>query len=52
MVITAVFDRVEDDSVILISNETGMEIAVPLRFMDGAYETGETVSVTIEEKVV
>jgi hypothetical protein len=48
MVITAIIDRVEDGNAILLSEEAGIEISVPIDVIEGMYREGERISLTID----
>lgn len=46
MFITAVIDRIEDGNAILLEQETGIEICIPLNKLDGEYIEGETITLS------
>lgn len=48
MVIKATIDRIEDGNAVLISDEIGVEISIPLNTLEGKYTAGEVISVTID----
>lgn len=48
MVITAVVDRIEDGNAILLSDEIGVEISVPIGVIEGTYSEGERLSLIID----
>ncbi|MCX7748552.1 MAG: DUF3006 domain-containing protein [Clostridia bacterium] len=50
MVIKAVIDRIENGNAILLSEEMGMEISIPLEEIEATCNEGEIVSLTIDDK--
>ena len=49
MVITAIIDRIEDGHAILLSEEIGIEISIPVDTVKGVYNQGELLSLTIDK---
>lgn len=52
MVIQVVVDRIEEDSAILVDEETGMEVRVPLSSVETDCDKGETFSIVFKEKIL
>jgi len=48
MVITAVIDRIENGYVVLMPEDTGMEITLPEEILDGNYKKGEILTIIID----
>lgn len=49
MVIKAVVDRIEDGVAVLLSDDFGMEISIPLDSTNVLYNKGDSVSLTLED---
>ena len=52
MVIQVVVDRIEDDSAVLVDEETGIEIRIPLSGVNSGCSEGESFSIAFEEKIL
>jgi hypothetical protein len=48
MTITAVVDRIENNTAVLLSD--GIEITIPAGILKGTYHEGDTICLTINEK--
>lgn len=48
MVIKAIVDRIEDGNAILLSNEIGLEISIPVDTMSILCNKGDTVTLTLD----
>lgn len=49
MNITATIDRIENGMAVLLSKEFGIEISIPEHLVNGLYNKGEVISLTIDK---
>lgn len=51
MTITAVVDRIENGNAILLSDEIDIEISIPVDMMQGTYDKGEIIILTLDDDI-
>ncbi|MCX7921296.1 MAG: hypothetical protein N3B21_04630 [Clostridia bacterium] len=49
MTITAVIARIENGNAILLADEIGIEISVPADIIEGTYNEGEVLTLTLDK---
>ncbi|MFZ5986789.1 MAG: hypothetical protein ACOYWZ_06665 [Bacillota bacterium] len=49
MVINAIVDRIENGYAVLLSNDCGLEISIPVEAGESEYVEGESVSLIIDD---
>lgn len=51
MIINAVVDRIDGENAILLSEDIGIEISIPLNNTNDNYNTGDILSLTIDKDI-